>query len=302
VTLDSTVIVALQGATRAAVYGSSMVVVGAAVFDTIVLRRAAGLSLAERSAARARAREIGYLAAVVLCLGYVARLYVQVIDSFLVFVPTVEMVRQLIFSTRAWGLGVLAQLIVSAGVLGLLTYVKVTRAAHPSVLVATALLAAVSVPLTGHAVAHGGPAAVAVQAAHVFAAGAWLGTLTVMWLVCSRMVSTDDLVSIVRAFSPAALASAALIAVAGTTALFIHVGTPRDLLFTRYGVVLLLKIAVFLTAAGVGYVNWRHLTPRLHQVGQRRLFSRTAAFEIALAVVAILLTAVLTNLPQPGDE
>ena len=301
-TLHPDVIAALQGATRAAVYGASVVVVGAAVFDTIVLRRAAGLSLAERSAARARAREIGYLAAAALCLGYIARLYIQVLDTFLVFLPTVEMVRQLIFSTRAWGLGVLAQLIVSAAVLGLLTYVRVARTSGSVAVAATALFAAVSVPLTGHAMAHAGAAGVAVQAAHVFAAGAWLGTLTVMWLVCSRMVSTDDLISIVRAFSPVALASAALIATAGTAAIFIHVGTPRELLSTRYGLVLLSKIGVFLSAAGVGYVNWRHVTPRLQQAGQRQRFSHAAALEIALAVVAIMLTAVLTDLPQPGDE
>jgi putative copper export protein len=302
VTLDPTVIAALQGATRAVVYGASTLIVGSAAFDTVVVRRAAALGPTERAAARARAREIGHLAAAALCLAYLARLYIQVIDSFLVVLPTVDMVRQLIFSTRAWGLGVLAQLIISASVLAMLTYARVTRTPNPGAAAASALLAAVSVPLTGHAVAHGGPAAVAVQAAHVFAAGAWLGTLTVMWLVCSRMASSDDLMSVVRAFSPVALASAALIAAAGTAAVFIHVGTPGELLSTRYGLVLLMKIAVFLTAAGVGYVNWRHVTPRLHQDGQRQLFSRTAALEIALAVVAILLTAVLTNLPQPGDE
>ena len=68
-TLHPDVIAALQGATRATVYGASAVVVGAAVFDTIVLRRAAGLSPAERSAARARARAIGYLAAAALVAG-----------------------------------------------------------------------------------------------------------------------------------------------------------------------------------------------------------------------------------------
>jgi putative copper export protein len=302
VTLDPNVITAIQGATRAVVYGASALVVGSAVFDTVVLRRAAVLGPVERDAARARARQIGYLAAAALGLGYVARLYIQVIDSFLVALPTVEMLRQLIFSTRAWGLGVLAQLIISAGVLGLLIYARVTRGPHSGVVAATALLAAVSVPLTGHAIAHAGSAAVAVQATHVFAVGAWLGTLTVMWVVCSRTVSTDNVISLVRAFSPLALASAALIAMAGTAALFIHVGTPGELLSTRYGLVLLLKIGVFLSAAGVGYVNWRHVTPRLHLSGQRHLFSRAAGLEITLALVAVLLTTVLTNLPQPGDE
>ncbi len=75
------------------------------------------------------------------------------------------------------------------------------------------------------------------------------------------------------------------------------------MLSTEYGVVLVLKIAVFLSAAGAGYVNWRHVTPRLERTsGQRATFTRSAALEIALAVVALLLTTVLTNLEQPEDE
>jgi putative copper export protein len=62
-----------------------------------------------------------------------------------------------------------------------------------------------------------------------------------------------------------------------------------------------LKVAVFLSAASVGYINWRHLTPRLPETGQRERFARAAALEIALATTAILLTTVLTNLPQPGE-
>jgi putative copper export protein len=66
--------------------------------------------------------------------------------------------------------------------------------------------------------------------------------------------------------------------------------------------VLVLKIAVFLSAAGAGYVNWRHVTPRLERTGERATFTRSAALEIGLAVVALLLTTVLTNLEQPEDE
>ena len=137
-TLDPAAVIAIQGGTRAVVYGAAALVVGSAVFETVVLPRAALLSPDARGAARARARAIGYLAAACAVLRYVARLYIQVIDSFLVVVPTAEMLRQLIFSTRAWGLGVLAQLIVSAGVLGLLTYVRVTRTRQSGAVAATA--------------------------------------------------------------------------------------------------------------------------------------------------------------------
>lgn len=299
-TLDPVVITAINSTTRAAVYGASALIVGAALFDVVVLRRASGLNPGERRAIQARALQIAYCAGWVLLLAYVGRLYVQVIDSYLVFTPTLFMVRQLIFSTRAWGLGMFAQIVIAAGVLGLLIFSK-RRAGAPAATTAAGVLSALSVPLTGHAIAHAGPIAVAAQAAHVFGVGGWLGTLTVLWMTCRRMMSTDDLATIIRRFSPLALTSAALIALAGIATFFIHVGGFSELLSTSYGLVLLLKVAVFLSAASVGYVNWRHLTPRLPETGQRERFARAAALEIALATTAILLTTVLTNLPQPGE-
>jgi putative copper export protein len=300
VTLDPVVITVLNGATRAAVYAAAALIVGAALFDVLVLRRAPGLNPVERRAIQARVLQLAYRAGWVLLLAYVGRLYVQVIDSYLVFTPTLLMVRQLIFSTRAWGLGMLAQIVMAAGVLGLLIVAK-RRSGAPVATTAAGALAALSVPLTGHAIAHAGMIAVAAQASHVFGVGGWLGTLTVLWVTCRRVLSTDDLVTIVRGFSPVALASAAVVALAGVATFFIHVGGVSELFSTSYGRVLLLKVAVFLSAAGVGYVNWRHVTPRLRETGQRQRFARAAALEIALATTAILLTTVLTNLPQPGE-
>jgi putative copper export protein len=302
VTLDPEVITAIKSTTRAAVYGASALVVGAAIFQTMILPRASGMSADERAHARAGARTIGYFAAWVLLLAHLARLYIQVIDSFLVAIPTTEMIGQLFFSTRTWGLGILAQTIISAILVLLLMATRRARGDVPWLAMGSALLAAVSVPLTGHAIGHAGPVAVAAQATHVFAGGSWLGALTVLWLTCRRLPSAASLVAVIRAFSPVALASAALLALAGTATYFLHVGDLSHLLTTEYGVVLVLKIAVFMSAAGAGYANWRHVVPRLAASGQRVTFTRSAALEIALAVVALLLTTVLTNLPQPGDE
>jgi putative copper export protein len=300
VTLDPSTVAVLTGTTRALVYGSAALVVGAAVFDTGVLSHAT-LEPADRAAARTRARRIAQAAAAVLLLGYAARFYIQVMDSFAVAVPTSEMVRQLFFFTRAWGLGMLAQLAIGASLFLSLTVVR--RAASPplAVVAIAAPLAALSVPLTGHAISHGGPVPLAVQAAHVFAVGSWLGTLAVLWVVCRKTMPTTGLVSIIKAFSPLALASAVMVAVAGTAAVFVHVGTPGDLVSTGYGLVLLVKIALFLAAASVGYVNWKHVTPELDRGGSRSQFTRAAALEIALGTVAILATALLTSLPQPGE-
>jgi putative copper export protein len=300
VTLDPVVITVIKSTTRAAVYGASALIVGAALFDVVVLRRSSGLNPAERGAIQTTVLRIARAAGWVLFLAFVGRLYVQVIDTYLVFTPTFFMVRQLIFSTRAWGLGMFAQIVTAAGVLGLLILSK-RKAGAPAAMMAAGVLAALSVPMTGHAVAHAGAVAVAAQAAHVFGVGGWLGTLTVLWVTCRRMQSTDDLATIIRRFSPLALASAVSIALAGIAAFFLHVGGFSELLSSSYGLVLLLKVAVFLSAAGIGFINWRHVTPRLRETGQRERFARAAALEIALATTAILLTTVLTNLPQPGE-
>lgn len=292
---------ALQGTTRTAVYGATTLVVGAALFDAIVISRAFGLPPTEAAAARARARSIGFVAAMVLLAAYLTRLYLQVIDSFLVAVPSAEMLRQLFFLTRDWGHGMLAQIVISTLVIGLLIYARRAGSSAAAVIAVTAPMAAVSVPLTGHAVAHAGTIAVAAQATHVLAAGGWLGTLTVLWLIGRRMQSTANLASIVHAFSPVALTCAGFLGCAGAATYFLHVGGLGQLLTTPYGLVLVTKIAVFFSAAGVGYVNWKHLTPRLMEGGQRARFTQAAALEISLAIVAILLTTVLTNLPQPGE-
>lgn len=301
-TLDPATITALTSTTRAAVYGASALVVGAAVFQAMVLPRASGMSTDERAFARTRARAIGYVAAWVLLLSHLARLYIQVIDSFLVAMPTTEMVGQLFFSTRTWGLGILAQIIISAGLVAILLATRRARGTLPWLMAGTALLAATSVPLTGHAIGHGGPVAVAAQSAHVFAVGSWLGTLAVLWVTCRRLPSAAGLAAVIRAFSPVALSSAALLAVAGTATYLLHVGDLSDVLSSEYGLVLVLKIAVFLSAAGAGYANWRHVTPRLERTGERATFTKSAALEIGLAVVALLLTTVLTNLEQPEEE
>jgi len=299
VTLEPSTIAFLTAATRVVAYTASTLIVGVAVFDAAVLGRAS-LRETDRDTARSRARTFGQIAAIGLLFAYAARLYIQVIDSYLVAVPTVLMLNQLFFLTRAWGHGVLGQLIISGALVVFFFYVR--RGTPPAALLwIAASLAALSVPLTGHAASHGGPAALAVQSAHVFAAGSWLGTLAVLWLVCRNAVDTASLVSIISAFSPVALTSAPAIAVAGIAAFFIHVGAPRALISTGYGAVLLVKIALFVTAAGVGYVNWRHVTPDLARGGSRGQFTRAAALEIALGVMAVLATALLTSLPQPGE-
>ena len=292
---------ALQGTTRTAVYGATTLVVGAALFDAIVISRAIGLTPLDVASARARARGIGLVAASVLLVAYLTRLYLQVIDSFLVAVPSSEMLRQLFFLTRDWGHGMLAQIVISALVLCLLLYARGARsAAHRRD--------------CGHGTDGG-----IVGSAHgtcCRACGQHRRRGAGDTCICRRRLARHVVGAVAdrpagaingepgvhrsRLFARR-VTCAGLLGFAGAATYFLHVGGLDQLLTTPYGLVLVTKIAVFLSAAGVGYLNWKHLTPRLTEGGQRSRFTQAAALEISLAVVAILLTAVLTNLPQPGE-
>lgn len=299
-TIDPAVLATLHGTARALIYSATLVVVGAAVFEALVLGCAtAGCD--EAAALIAPTMRLESIGGAALVAAYVLRFYVQTVDTYLTFVPTPYMVRMLLFSTRGWGWGVLAQGILSVLALALL----VQRPSAPWRRLATmsaALLAALAVPLTGHAIAHGGVFAVAVQVTHVLAAGSWLGTLAVLWCVTrGPRISMDALSQIVQRFSPVALGAAMALAVTGTGALYVHVEGLRDLVRTAYGAALLAKVGAFSAAAAMGYVNWKRVTPNLRSAGGFRLFSTTVLIEVACAAGAVLLTSVLTGLARPGD-
>jgi putative copper export protein len=105
--------------------------------------------------------------------------------------------------------------------------------------------------------------------------------------------------ALVSAFSPFALGGAALLALTGvvTTVLYLH--TVSDLWTTRYGLTLLLKIALAGTVAAAGYVNWQHVRPRLSDPAAANALRHTATLELLLALAVLAITAVLVGLPQP---
>lgn len=104
---------------------------------------------------------------------------------------------------------------------------------------------------------------------------------------------------LVNAFSPTALLFAGLTAITGVFAAWLHVGSVTALWQTRYGQILLLKLAALSLTAAIGFYNWRRVQPILPDgpVGTRRL-RRAAAAEITVGVVVILITAVLVATPS----
>jgi len=206
----------------------------------------------------------------------------------------------------AWLLQAAAALLAVAG----FALLRRRRAVGWMLALVAVVATAVAASLSGHAAAVPGLAtfAVAVDAAHVLAAGGWLGTLLVLAVVglpavrraaaAERGAATAALVG---AFSPLALACAAVVALTGGVTAWLHLGSLGALASSAYGRTLLVKLAVVSLAIATGLYNWRRVRPTVaDDVGARRL-RRSSAVELTVGAAILAVTAVLVATPTPMD-
>ena len=173
-----------------------------------------------------------------------------------------------------------------------------------------ALIAAFSPAFSGHAASAPmlRPLAVLADGLHVLGASSWLGVLALVLLAGLPAVKRQAAEvrapltrSLVNAFSPVALGSAGLATTTGVFAAWIHVGTIPNLWGTRYGITLLVKLAVLSVVALTGFYIWRFVKPRLGTTEASAHLERSARVEIAVAVIVLLVTAVLVATPTSMD-
>jgi putative copper export protein len=144
---------------------------------------------------------------------------------------------------------------------------------------------------------------------HVFAASMWIGTLFVMVVAgistaLSGAFATSDrgaaVAALVSRFTTLALCSAGVLVLTGATTAWLHLGTIDALWTSDYGKTLIVKLSlvavVFLLG---GYNNWR-VKPTLGTQDAGRRIKRSATFEISVAAIVLIVTAVLVNLPAPA--
>jgi copper transport protein len=152
----------------------------------------------------------------------------------------------------------------------------------------------------------------AADALHVGAAAAWLGGLvTLLFAAMPATRNLDDagraaaLAPVVSRFSDAATLGVAVIVVTGVLRSWFEVASLPALIGSSYGLTLLAKVAVFLPLLALGAVNRRWSRPRLEAAARTDtspgaalgLLRRVVRGEIALGVVVVALTALLTTLP-----
>lgn len=285
-------------------YGATLTLVGLAVAPALLAR--SGHSPALDPAIRRRGARLGLVAAAVLFLATLLRLWYQA-RSFLE--PGEGVTREivgLVLGSGWWGTGWK----VVAGIAVLLTAVWATpslrRFGGLHRLLVLGLV--VATPFAGHGAAAESGAwwGIALHAVHLLATGAWLGSLLVLALAAFPPILRQgaeareaDMARLVRTFSPLALVGAGAAAASGVVLSWTLVGSTGALVASEYGRWLLLKLALVAVVAGIGFRNWRVLTPRLGEAAAEPM-ARSAGMELAFAALILLATAVLVAREAPG--
>jgi len=143
---------------------------------------------------------------------------------------------------------------------------------------------------------------------HRFAGGMWIGTLFVLVTAGIAVVLGSTLPAgrrgalvarMVNGFSRLALASAVLLVVMGVITAWRHLQHLAALWTTPYGWALIVKLVLVAGVVALGTWNWRRQKPRLGSFEGAQALRRSAGFELALAGVVLLVTAILVSLPSP---
>jgi putative copper export protein/methionine-rich copper-binding protein CopC len=308
-------------------------VIGTVVFRLLVLgylrrRRVAAWEALLGDAAR-RAATVGLAFGVLALVTALGRLYAQSLAMHgPAFALDAERVLMMLRRT-VWGWGWLLQ--VGAAGAAVLAFAVARRVAAPPAPAAAgpaatapataagawtgAALAAAALALTpalsGHAAALTGTVgrlAIATHTLHVLAAAGWIGSLFVLLAagvpaaLASGAARGDAVAHLVRAFSPTALLFAGVLMASGVFAAFLHSSSLDALVASRYGSLLLLKVAIFLLVFGIGAYNFLRVRPGLGGDVSTRRLKQSAAAELLVAAAVLLVTATLVATARPYEE
>lgn len=289
---------------RAFSFVGLLVVIGATVFRALVLQGARELDTAVRERMEQRAAAVGLAASVLLILAAIARVFLM--SETMSAMPEMHAMSatEMAMHTQ-WGFAIRLELGAALGALA--SFALAARRVRGAWFVATiaAILLAATPALSGHAAASPKFTSlmIATDFLHVLGGGSWLGSLFLVMVVGVPLSLTRDgaermssIASLVNAFSPIALASAALVVTSGVIASWVHLETLSALWQTTYGQVLLVKLLLVAIAATIGAYNFRRVQPQLaSEAGSARL-KRSAGIELSVGFLILLVTGFLTGI------
>jgi putative copper export protein len=135
-----------------------------------------------------------------------------------------------------------------------------------------------------------------IQWAHIVAAAVWLGGLLVL-LLAVRGQPSDVTGQAVRRFSTTAGIAIVVVALTGTFRAVIEIGSIGQLFSTAFGILVLIKVALFVVLAGLGAINRWVNVARASTV--LRGLRRVASTEVVIGVVVVVVAAALVNVAPP---
>ena len=279
-------------AAGALLYGAILAAIGACAARWLIAPR---LDAHEARHLERSAATIGLASAALAVLAQVLRAWTHTIAAFgLADAFVWENVRLIAIESR-WGQSWLQQS--AAAIVALAAFAAVRRQITGGWLFASfaAVAAAVTLPLIGHAA--GSLPRMTVHAAHVLGGGLWIGTLTVLRHDVMRGDTPPDRFAALRGFALVAVTGVAILVIAGLLASSNYIGGFTPLVSGAYGRALILKVCIVLGALTCGYFNWRDLHGLRAPVHDA--LTRRVSLELALGVIVVAITGVLTELPHP---
>jgi copper transport protein len=134
------------------------------------------------------------------------------------------------------------------------------------------------------------------QWAHVAASGVWIGGLLVL-ILAIRGRPSELKGRAVRRFSTIAGIAIVLVALTGTFRAVIEVGSIGQLFGTAFGVLVLIKVGLFLILAALGAINRYRNVPRSASV--LRGLRRVGSTEVMIGTAVVVVAAALVNVAPP---
>jgi putative copper resistance protein D len=135
---------------------------------------------------------------------------------------------------------------------------------------------------------------------HQVAVGTWIGGLPYLWVALRRVESHESQTLTAQRFSNLAVASVAVMLISGAGMSVPYVGSLRALYGTSYGVMILMKLALFGMLLCIGALNRKNVS-QFHTEAARYKLRYLLEAEIGIGLTAILAAASLTSQPPATD-
>jgi putative copper export protein len=284
-----------------------LALIGAVSFKVFVLGRAGAIPQELKGRMTHRSAALGIASAALVIVVALARLGLE--SQMMSAMPDMPGMKGMTVSEMVmrtdWGFAFRLQ--VAAALAALIAFALALRRVRGAWLIAggSALVLAITPALGGHAAAS--PRFTSLMIAgdwlHVLGGASWLGSLLFVMMIGVPIALTleppdswNSISSLVNAFSPVALVSAAGVVASGVFASWVHVEHLSALWQTNYGRTLLVKLALVLIALAIGAYNFKRVQPQLsNETGTLRL-RRSAAAELGVGFLILLVTGLLTGI------